>query len=366
LPRISNTQIFTILFTTITPLTYIITPNILVQFVKQDSWLAVILAFFPGLLVIYSYLYIINNSPHPFPQMLETYLGKIPGKVMGLIYIFVFILSSSIILRTFISFAESNVLPGIPISIMVFFMLLPSFYTIRSGLTVFARVTELVMIIAFPIVLLLLLSGTQDINLKNLCPVLNHSFPSLALASLQVLWFTGSLMFILTLAYYSNNRAKIANVVYKVLLAFIIFVTISVLIPLVNLGATLSAETPFPLFSLSRAVNIGGFIRNIEVFFISIYILGIFVPITQHCLMACISCQMVFNLKDYRFLAAPISIITGFLSVLIVPNISMLFITLKTFIPLFFIFFYILLPMLLIPFILFKPVNPGKASLTES
>gem|GEM_PF-3753620 len=87
MPRISNTQIFTILFITITPLAFIITPNILIEIVKQDSWLAVILAFFPGLLVIYSYLYIINNSPYPFPRLLETYLGKVPGKVMGLIYI---------------------------------------------------------------------------------------------------------------------------------------------------------------------------------------------------------------------------------------------------------------------------------------
>ncbi len=361
MPKISNTQIFVILFITITSIPYIIIPKTLAKTAAQNSWLAALAALVPGVLAIYSYVFILKNSARPFPAMLEEHLGRLAGRMLGFVYIFVFLLSAALVLRTFVDFAISHVMPGVPISVMIFLTLLPAFLAIRRGLETFARVTEIIMLLAFPLAMLIIfLAIIQAPAPSNLLPVY-ISFRELGWGSLQTLWILGSTAAVLTLAFYCNDRSQVPATLFKVLILAAIFISLTALLSILNLGPTISSIKSFPLFVMTRSVNIGRFIRNIEIILISISTAGIFVPITLKWFMACYTCQQVFRLKEFRFLTPPTALIIGLLSVIISPNIHVLFIILEKIAPVFFTFFYVVIPILMAGVIMFKSLIKNKA-----
>jgi len=355
MPRISNNQIFSIFFVAIASCAYILCPKIVADIAANNGWLAVLASFLPGILIIYIYIYILKKSSRSFPLMLEDHLGRIAGKLLGLTYVFIFLLSSIMSLRSFVSFAESTTSPGIPVSVLITLMLLPAFYAVRSGIVVFARVSEVIFFLFLPLLVLMMILGTQGADCKNLMPFGYVSFRNFINASFQPLWHIGSFFIILTLSYFSNNRSKIPRMLFLSLLLFIVLASLMSLVSIIGQGAALTAALTFPLFTIARATSIGGFIKNIEIIFISLFIAGIFVSISIHWFMACYTCQQVFQLKDYRLLAMPTALILGFSSTLISPNLDMLYIIWEKVAPPLFSFFYIGIPFLLAGILLFKP-----------
>jgi spore germination protein KB len=352
LPSLSNLQIFILLFVTITPFTYIFSPRVLAQLAGPDSWLAVFLLVIPGSIIIKVYTFLINNSHRPFPGMLKEHLGSLAGGVLGFTYALVFLLLSVTILRFFVSFVQSVILPGLPISLLVFIMLLPGILVIYSGWEVLARVGEIVFLFGFPLAsLILLLAAGQDIEIRHLLPLLASPAEDLGAASLQLLWVWGSIMVVLFLAFCSNDPPGIPGILYKLLFVFTLFTVITQVVCLVNLGVPLATQLSFPVFSMTRAVSILDFIRNIEAVLITIHIAGIFIPVTLNWLMALLILKDVLGLQDYRFLAAPSALLIGFLSILISPNILILFVMLEKIVPLLFSFFYIVIPIFLALFL---------------
>ncbi len=88
------------------------------------------------------YEVIIKKSREPFPIMLEEHLGKIAGRLLGSVYIFIFLLTCAFNLRVFLEFMKMMVLPMTPISIFIGVILLVGFMAIKNGLSGVARYSE--------------------------------------------------------------------------------------------------------------------------------------------------------------------------------------------------------------------------------
>lgn len=324
----------------------------------NNASLAFLSTLIPGVLLVFVYIYILKNSSRPFPLMLEDHLGRPAGKVLGCFYFFSFLLLAVLTTRSFVSFSESMFMTGFPISILIAAILLPGFYVLRSGLRVFAGVSELINLIYFPLALILLLLGLRKADWQHLMPIGYISFKSLAFAAFQPVWHLANLFVILTLAYFCNDRSKIPSTLFKTFVVIVLLSSLAIAVAVMNLGAELTSLMAYPIFSVTRSVSLD-FIKNIEVLFISLFLAGIFVSISLNWFMACYTCQQVFNLNDYRFLLGPTGIIISFLTVQIAPNFKILYLIWKNFAPYFFAFFTIVIPLVIAVVILFKPrINP--------
>jgi hypothetical protein len=104
-----------------------------------------------------------------------------------------------------------------------------------------------------------------------------------------------------------------------------------------------------------RSLHIGDWVQNIDVIFIGIWILGTFAAVTIAWFMACFTAQQVLNLKDYRFLAAPSTLIIGIGALLLSRNILEVQIMGDTIIPIIYTLFFILIPLVIFIITLFKP-----------
>ncbi len=322
----------------------------------NNAWLSVLTTFFPGLLLIYVYINLLKKSSQPFPLMLEEHLGCIGGRILGLVYILIFLIITSFYLRFFIEFLKITVLTDTPTSLIILLLLIPGTYAIRSGIEVLARISQVILVVFMPLsILLLMTAATEQPDLMNLMPVGFISIRNLSYAVYLNMWHFGNMMIILTLAYFSNDRHNIPQTLLQSIVTLVLYLSIAMAVSTITLGTALSSISTFPLFEIARSASFAGFIRNTEPLFVSIFMAGIFISVTTFWIMSCYSTQQIFRLKDYRFLAAPSAVIIGFGSVLISPNTFMVFSILQYAAPLIFGVFLIAIPVLLYILLLFKP-----------
>ncbi len=336
------------LFVAIAIIPYQILAKLLAVSTAQHGWLAVVVAIIPGLILLWVYYYLLNNSQRPFPGLLEEHLGKFAGKLLGVIYIFAFFLVVVISLVLFANFFLSNVLPGMPISILLTFVILPAFYALRTGIEAIARVVELIVIAGYPLAVLLLLLGIGgESDWSRLLPLGGFSASSLANGVLVVSSYYSLMIAVLSLGRFCANPRHLWKWMLGALGFSAVTMLLAVVIPISAYGPALTAVQTFPIFNIARATDIGGFIHNIEIILVSTVMPGVFAILSIFWFITCYSAQQVFNLQDYRFLASPTAVIAGLMAVLIVPNIHFLFIMLQYIFPWIFVFLFAAGPTLL-------------------
>ncbi|WP_054695137.1 GerAB/ArcD/ProY family transporter [Syntrophomonas palmitatica] len=356
MPKISKLQFYAVLLILTTPLAFLITPGMLTSVLFNNAWMAIAAAIIPSILIISMYIYIIRKNPRPFPLMLEDCLGSIWGRIVAVVYSLFFLLTAGFIVRIFTDFIETNVLPGTPISVFIAVMLFTGFYVIKSGLQVLMRCLEIVVPIGVIFsLLIMLISLTENVDFSNLLPIVNLKPLGLVIGTAHVLVFIGKLMPVLTLAYFCEENVKIETIIFKALALFLLLILLPSLAVIMVFGDTLSNYLSFPTFSLVRSISIGKFIKNIDIVFIGIWILGIFGSMSISWFMFCYSLQQALRLKDYRFLAAPSALIIGVAAIQLAPNIIELQLLLTKVLPFVYAFFLILIPFFLFIICLFKP-----------
>lgn len=361
--KISNFQLYTLMMSLLGPIAFLEMPKRLIPLVSNTAWLAAVTAIGPGTLIMAMFLYIIRKSSSPFPAMLEEHLGRWIGKILGFLYFLIFLLVCSYTVRLFVDFAETNVLPGTPISVHVMLLVILGYTAIKAGFENFTRVCEIVVVVGLGFsVLVLGLVFIQQVDFSHLLPLFYIKPKPFSLAVLSASSVVGRTLPILTLAFFSNNPAGIRSVFIKSLVTYIILISITTMAAIVMFGGEAASIYTFPTFSMIRIINIGEFVQNIDIAFIGIWILGIFAALTIPWFMACFTLQQVFNLKDYRFIAGPTALIIGVLTIQTADNILELDVLTTKIIPVTYSFFFIIIPFFVFLRLLFKPDRVPKPS----
>ena len=362
--RISNFQIYCLLVTSTVSLAYLITPMVVIHAARNGAWLAVLTSIIPGFLLVYVYMYIIKKSPRPFPALLEDCLGKVAGKIISFFYILVFLFTTAFTLRYFVALIGSSIVTDTPLSVYIGAMLLTGYYALKTGLENIARMAEIIVLLGLPLsVLLVFISLAQAPHVGSLIPILGTDYAGFGQAFLYSFLITGDMIAILALAHFTNDRHKVSRPVFMVLYTYIAIITITTMTTLLNFEVDYASLIAFPTFKLVRSITVSDFIQNIDVVFVCVWIIGIFAAITVKWYLACYTTQQVFALRDYRFLAAPTSVVIGIGSLMVGRNITEIQILVHELIPYVYGISYILIPFLVFIVLLFKPAPAADTKL---
>jgi len=353
--KISNFQLYTILVIYLAPLAYLEIPQVLANRLQQNAWMAGFLAIIPGYFMVFILSQILKKSRYPFPQLVIEHLGQPLGKVIGFSYIWLFIFLASYTLRFFTDFIETNVLPGTPISIHIGVLILVLVIGIRSGIGNLARLVEVVSVIgiAFALILVVLIMGQQG-SVERLLPLGHLDYKNLALATGGTMYIVGRLFIVLTLGFWCQNKSQIPSIMIKALWTYVLLIGVTTVATIMTFGPVITSVLTFPTFSMVTLVNVGNFIQNIDIIFIGIWILGAYGVIVMSWFMACYCTQVLFNLRDYKFLAAASSLLIGITSILISANILELLVVSRVIIPVIESLFFIVIPFLILLVIIIK------------
>ena len=363
---ISNFQIYCLILNSFTPLAFLIVPMVVIHDAHHGAWVAVLASALPSLLLVYVYMYIIRRTERPFPKLLEDCLGKIPGKIIGFIYILGFLFATCFTLSYFVSLIGSSITPATPLSVYFGAMLLAGYYALKTGLENISRLSEIITLLLFPIaVLLVFISMAQTPQFSFLTPVFHAGFANFSRGILYSFIIIGEMIPILTLAHFTNDRNRISRPLFAVVFIYIALMTVTTMAALMNFGPNYVNQIAFPTFKLIRSIAISDFINNIDIVFICVWITGIFTALTVKWFLTCYSIQQVFGLRDYRFLAAPTSVIIGFGTLLISRNILELQVIVHVLIPYIYGILFIIIPLLLFVVLLFQPAQPADSKLSS-
>ncbi|HWP98168.1 MAG TPA: endospore germination permease [Syntrophomonadaceae bacterium] len=353
--KISDFQMYCILSLLVGPVAVLETPRVMAHQLQNNSWIGVLAAFIPGILIIAMFSYIIKKSQSPFPLILEEHLGKYLGKALGFVYIFFFLLVASFTVRWFVDFIETNVLPQTPISIFIGVLLFLGFYSLRTGMQSFVRVAEIIIIVDLAFTLIIAFMGIGEFpRFENLLPLTTIHMKPFGLGLFSASYILGKMQPVLTFSSYSLNRERIFKIMLWVVATYVVLITLTTLATILSLGSLSGTVLVFSTFSMVRLLRIGTFIQNIDIVFIGIWIMAIFGATTLPWFMSCYCTQQMFHLKDYRFLAAPTAIIIGIFSIVLSKNILELIIMETDIIPLLYSLFFLGIPFILFLICLFK------------
>jgi len=139
---------------------------------RQDGWISILLAILGALIVAWLAVSLGLRFPgKTLFQFSEVILGRWPGKVVALLYIWWYIHMNAEIIRQFGSFLVSAFMPETPIIVFELLLMAIAAYAVRSGLEVFTRINQIILPFILLSVTILMILSAPEMDLKKLLPV---------------------------------------------------------------------------------------------------------------------------------------------------------------------------------------------------
>ncbi|RBW67982.1 spore gernimation protein [Bacillus taeanensis] len=302
--------------------TILLVPGAFAKDAKQDAWIASILGLGIGLLLVFLYSALGQIYPKlTLFQLCERILGKWFGKTISFLFFSYFFITCPFLLRQIADFMTIQFMIETPVqAIMLIFMFVIIMGT-RLGLESFARSAE----IFFPWIILLLtfitLGNLNQIELKNIQPILEVDFKSLLRANniyIGILFL--ELIIFLTLIPYVDKPEKAGRALLTGTFIAGLITTFITLLSIGVLGADFTARNIYPTYILAKKIDIGEFIQRFEAVLAIAWFLSIFYKLLICFYASTLGLIQIFNLKSNRPLIFPLGIITVVLSISMLPN----------------------------------------------
>ncbi|MED3683971.1 GerAB/ArcD/ProY family transporter [Bacillus thuringiensis] len=293
-----------------------------IETLKQDTWIAVLIAFIIGFgsLWMYTEIQKYYYNQH-LGGILNEVLGKIWAKPIILLYALYFIYIACLNLYEFGMTNIITILPETPIQvILAMIVILIVYIVVFLNIGTLARTSEILgpffLIFLLAVYLLTFLSGNFKMN--NLLPILEHPINIIiSTAIFKIFNFPfGEMVVFLVYWKYVSSKQKIqknAFVAYGLACIFIIF---SLNISIAILGVSGASIAQIPLFNVIQKINISNFINRLDPLGISIIFIGGFFKIILHFYAGLILLQYTFKFINSKGGVLIVCILFYFLCIL--------------------------------------------------
>lgn len=281
-----------------------ITFNVLINVMKQDSWIIPLLSIIPALMLILFINYIMNYEPNldlseKIIKLFKRKLGIVIIIIFTIVFYFVGLLNY-LNLNNFIQSQFLNKTPFWAISIM---FAIATYYVLSKGLDVVARTSNILFYINIILFVLSLIGLFSGIQLDNLKPLLTSSIKDYSQGLNTYYAFNIVPMLLLTTIpkdKIKNPKVRktltISYILSAITLFLIIFNTIAVF------GYELSRLYEYPQFLVLKHVTLVGLSSRIESILIMQLLLDIFILNTFIVYFLSRNIKSIFNTKKSNIL----------------------------------------------------------------
>ncbi|HYE81142.1 MAG TPA: GerAB/ArcD/ProY family transporter [Clostridia bacterium] len=274
--------------------------------------------FIPLILIIDSLLK--KYEGQSMSGIITSIMGKYLGKLVLVIYLLWGVWLSAMYTRYYVDRLTSSIYPNISNNVLIILTLIPIAYMLRSGFTVIARMSEILlpfigtMLVMLSIFLLgrIRTDNVLPIYFNDIMPIVKASFGSSSvLAYLFLLFFLSDKVVNLKSFKKFGYITTYVNISSMIL---VIFITIGVL------GSSVAQRSPMPVLSTVKQVSLMDTIENIEAIIIAIWIFADFTLISTLFVVTLNLIKSIFKLSDTKPLINIYAILIYFLSLGICSN----------------------------------------------
>ncbi|MCG8484230.1 MAG: spore germination protein [Clostridia bacterium] len=281
----------------------------------SDSWIITIVTICIGFVYVFLYLTLTSNFPNKtiFEINILVY-GKYLGKMISILYLFVFLSLCFDTLLWFSYYVEGAVLPDSPRLLIIVLISLLSFYTIKGGIISLCRYSVILAFFTFLELIAISILLFEDYDFSNLLPIATNT--SLKdIINTAILYSDYSygetlhifFMFFPMISNISDIAYKKKKNIYKILILGGIFMLIVSIINTAVIG-NLSFMIRRPTLYAISLTNIRTQF-SMEVIFIIQFIAIEFFIITAIYNSIIRMTSQLLNIKNYRLSIVPIGII---------------------------------------------------------
>jgi spore germination protein KB len=307
--RISGYQLSLLMMGFIFGSTTIVTPA---ATAGQDAWLAFILGWLGGFLLMWLYVTIsLDNPSRTLIEILRNCFGKYLGSVLALLYIAYFLHLASFVFRDYGEYLALTTYTLTPMAFTIGCFALLVAYCLKKGLEVTGRAAEILIPYLFIVVIITFVVLIPEYKLKNFTPILENGLAPVADASLRVLTFPfGETVIFLMIFPILYSVQKIKSTAFLSVLIMGFFLLSGTVREVLSLGPDLLTRLVFPP---SLSTELTSKIQFDPLIGVNL-LLGGWIKVTVCLYAAVVGITQLLELDDYRPFVLPAAILTVGLS----------------------------------------------------
>lgn len=306
--KVSSMQVAVIMYPVVLSTALLSVPSATAKVAQNDVWLSTLLGSWIGWLCLFLAFRLHQMYPNKtLVQYADEIVGKIPGKLISLVFLLFVIHSTGIIAREFAEFVVGNFFLNTPVLVITCAMILLCGIAVKGGVELVVRSAQILTpLFLLPSLFLLLL--IPDLHLKNLLPFFEHGIEPIWKGALPTqAWFSEFFLVSFFLPFLVDSKKGRKWILLSMLVA-----TVSILFTVVILYALFGIRTGtivYPILIAFRYISVTDFFENLEALFLSMWVVGNFVKIAVFYYVSALSTAQWLNLTSYRPLVLPLGVL---------------------------------------------------------
>ena len=285
-------------------------PNFTADKVAQDAWLVLLLGALFGLIPLFIvYRLGLHHPEKTLFQYAETVLGKWPGKLLTLTYVWSYLRLTAVIIREFSEFLITSFMPNTPLSVFVISLAFMAVWAVLAGLEVIARMNEFIILLvgtALVIVMLLSLSN-WDLHLL-LPPFQANPLTLLKTAVIPDVWKAETVTVGILMPFMTRPKKAFVSGAAAACFAGVLL-AIGIIAATAVFSHHLLATLQFPIYNFVRTINVGKFLSRFEVLVMVVWVTGIFIKTSLFLYLSSLGLAQAAGLREYRPVVMPLAVI---------------------------------------------------------
>lgn len=314
----------------------------------RDSWLSLIAAIVPAVLI--GYVVGTLARRHPGKTVVEytrDILGKWLGTFTSILIVVFFLFNNSLSLIGFSEFFTSSITPRTPNTFYIISITILAVYALRKGLEVTARTALIILPFTLVIGLLASLLTIKNKDFSNLLPIMEFGPEPMFLGMYVLLGLYGK-VFVLTMIFPFTNGIK--NFPKYTILTLLLLTVINIgpiTGPIAIFGIDTALKFYFPTYQELRDIKLAQLPR-LDMLGVILWGLGSFIKVSLFHFATVLGLSQLLKIENYKVLLVPVGSLLVFVAMTTSASIMELTNHLKYTQPSITFFFAIIIPVILL------------------
>jgi len=315
--RITSHQLIAITATFVCGASTLIISSSATSLAKQDAWISVIVAMMVGLIVIWINTYLGGLYPDKtYVEIIQLLLGKWLGGFVAANFILMCFIGAPEFIWYVGDFFTINYFSNTSPYIINILFSISVVIALLYGIEVIARASEVFYYVIVVMYILSMLFVAPNMEINNIFPVLEGGVIPVLKGSLPLLSFTVFPIILLNMIYPVNVRdiKDAKKSIFKGFLVGMLIIFVSVLMCNLVMGSTITADSRYPVFLLTKEIDVGIILARLEALIVVVWLLTIFNNTVFYFYAGILGLAQLLKLKDHKKIVLPLGLIMIILS----------------------------------------------------
>ncbi len=322
--KITSHQLMAITVLFVCGASTIIIASSITSLAKQDAWISAIVGMLVGLIVIWINTYLGELFPDKtYVEVIQLLLGKWLGGFIAANLIFMCFIGAPQFVWYVGDFFTTQYMPETPTYAINILFSIVVVIALLYGIEAMARASEIFFYVIVGMFTLTMLLVAPNMNGNNILPVLENGAVPVLKGTLHLLSFTTFPTILLNMIY-PVNVEDIKAAKKSIFTGYLIGMSItfvSIMMCNLVLGSTITSISRFPVFLLTKEINVGIIFTRLEGLIVIVWLLTIFNNTVIFLYAGTLGLAKLLKLNDHKKIILPSGLIMAVFSNFIYTNV---------------------------------------------